>query len=296
MLKSMTAYSRVSCSYFFGGLTVEIQSLNRKHLDIQLYLPKEFSRFETEVRKQVAGMVTRGLVTIRVEACFQEKTPLSVRPNFPLARQLNQAWQEVGQALGLKVAQEVPLSWLVSEANVLIYENEMEQEELYREKVGEAVQSALELLVKMRIREGSALQADIQQRIDLMRGYVAEVALLAKERPSRYYEKLKERVRELSSGVSLEMEARLLQEVAIYANNLDIAEEQVRFGIHLEHLQEWLSSEQKGVGKTLEFLLQEMNREVNTIGSKAADASIALLVVKLKRELECIREQLQNIE
>lgn len=294
MLKSMTAYGRASRVTALGRFVVEVQSVNRKHLEIAVLLPKELTRFDADVRKMVGSKVFRGQVTVKISAYFDQSTPSVVMPNLPLARQLKAAWDAIAKDLKLE-STEFTLEFLVNEQGVLLYGEELQEEELYRSALSEVLHEALEYFVDMREREGAILQQDISQRLANLKQWVDQIVGRSQGAVGKYRQKLLDRLEEVVPGI-LENEERILREICIFADRVDITEEITRFHSHLDKCDHLLRSEANGIGKTLEFVLQEMGREVNTIGSKSADVEVSHLVVEMKNDLERIREQLQNIE
>lgn len=294
MLKSMTAYGRAILKSPVGHFIAEIQSVNRKFLEVQASLPKELERFEAELKKVVQKAVSRGQVTLKFFATFDEALPIVIKPNILLAKQLKQAWEEVASALGLDKNQFDP-SLLSRFGDVLSFEDNFAGEELYQEALNQVLEAALKDFLSMKLREGEALQADILMRISLMRTWIAYIEQRAPEAPKKYREKLIARLEELFPG-SIENEERILREIAVFAEKIDVTEEITRFVSHLNQFQETIHSSDSAVGKTLEFIIQEMNREINTIGSKSSDLEIIRHVIQIKGELERIREQIQNVE
>jgi uncharacterized protein (TIGR00255 family) len=295
MLKSMTAYGRAVLVTDIGRFVVEIQSVNRKYLEINASLPRELSRFDSDIRKWVAAAVNRGLVTLRLYVTFTSTAPVNVLPNFPLARQIKSAWEKL--ALDAGVPKENAISWeiLLQQDGILFFEEDIQDENAYRSALLAVVQEALEQLVEMKVREGSELYADIANRLVKLKEMVEKVAEKAPEAPKRYQQKLTDKLNEFL-GHSIENEEKILRELCVYADRIDIAEEITRFQSHLKQFDTLISGPQGNVGKTLEFLLQELNREANTIGSKSSEVEVSHLVVEIKTELERIREQIQNVE
>ncbi len=294
MLKSMTAYGRASLTTSAGHFVIEIQSVNRKFLDVQVTLPHELNQFDIELKKWLLPYVARGQVSIKVACSFEEKAPFIIRPNLPLARQMKQAWNDIIQDLKLQ-EQEFQLSLLASATDLLHYEENLEEEETYRQALKQTLDAALKSFLQMKTQEGAVLQADISQRLKTIRQAMHVVEQKAPFAPQKYREKLVARLEELLPG-HVENEERILREIALFAEKIDIAEEITRFLCHLVHVDELMQSTTHGVGKTLEFVLQELNREINTIGSKSSDLEIARAVIDIKSELERIREQIQNVE
>lgn len=289
----MTGYGRASVTTSLGHFVAEIQSVNRKFLELTFYLPRELSQFETELKKLVSAAVLRGQVTVKIFVTFENETPVVVSPNIPLARQVFQAWKTIAKELHLSAPTTV--DFLTNEKGLLSYAEESKNENQYRQALVEAVNAALKSFLQMRVQEGKALQSDILQRLVVLRASLAKIAQYAPNATEKYRKKLQERLSELLPE-SLENDERILREVAVYAERIDISEEITRFQSHLNQCDELLKSNKEGVGKTLEFLLQELGREINTIGSKASDVDVSRHVVEVKSELEKIREQIQNVE
>lgn len=293
MLKSMTAFGRACVSSSLGRFSAEIQSVNRKHLEIVTNLPAELIRFDTDIKKWIAAQVARGNVSIRITACFENESPLIVTPNIPLARQIKAAWDKIAEELRLD--QGFKLSMLAKEQGVLLYDEDLKEEEKYRAILKEVIDSALIHLVEMKISEGKVLQGDIAGRLQAMREPMEQISVKAPGATEKYRQKLKSRLEEILPGL-IENEERILREISVFAEKIDISEEITRFNSHLLQFEDLLNKDSRGVGKTLEFLIQELNREINTIGSKASDVEITKNVIGIKSELEKVREQIQNIE
>ncbi len=294
MLKSMTAYGRASLTTKAGHFVIEIQSVNRKFLEVNVVLPRELSQFDIELKKWLLPHVARGQINVKVSAFFEGTVPFIIKPNIPLARQLKGAWDEIIQALSLE-EQEFNLSLLNQAEGLLLYEENYEEEENYRQLLKQVLDEALKIFLQMKMQEGAVLHADIAQRIKTIRQLMQLIEQKTPYATHRYREKLVSRLEELLPG-QVENEERILREVALFAEKIDITEEITRFFCHLTHLNELMQSISHSVGKTVEFVLQELNREVNTIGSKSSDLEIARAVIDVKSELERIREQIQNVE
>lgn len=293
MLKSMTAFGRGTFTSALGHFSVEIQSVNRKFLDVQIQLPKELTRFDGELRRWLAPLIARGQVTLKANAAFNEKSPLKVRPNLPLAKQLKNAWMEIAKELNISES-EFDLELLSAEEGLMTYEDDVQDEDLYCEALKKASVEAFIGFEAMKIKEGAVLQHDISSRIGAMCDKLALIQMKAPHATVKYREKLMARLQEVVPG-NIENEDKILREIALFAEKIDITEEITRFDYHLKHALELLASNES-VGKTFEFVLQELGREINTIGSKSSDKDIARLVIEVKSELEKIREQIQNIE
>lgn len=289
----MTAYGRAQLTNSWGRISLEIASVNRKHLEINIFLPQELSRFDPHLRKILNESIHRGQVTVKVFAYFEKATPVTVTPNMALARQLNKAWETIAKELGMP-KQDLNLSLLAQEKGIILYEETTENEQTYLSTLTEALQQALQPFLMMRELEGSTLQKEIAQRLQLLKNFIDQVEFLAPQATEKYRQKLSSRLEGLFPNLT-DNEDKLLREVALFAERSDITEEITRFKSHLDQASKLIQSKEP-IGKTLEFLLQEMQREVNTTGAKAADVGISRLVVDMKSELEKIREQIQNVE
>lgn len=294
MLKSMTAYGRASLNTKVGHFVVEIQSVNRKFLEVNVFLPRELNQFDIELKKWLMPYLARGQVTVKVNVTFEGAVPFIVRPNLPLARQLKDAWDEIAKELNLEL-DEFQLDLLQRADGLLSYEENLSEEENYREALKQTLETALTGFLQMKAQEGSILEADITERLGKMRQFLRIVEQKMPYATKKYREKLIARLEELMPG-HVENEERILREIALFAEKIDITEELTRFNCHLTHFDELIQSDAISVGKTMEFVLQELNREINTIGSKSSDLEIARAVIDIKSELERIREQIQNIE
>lgn len=290
----MTAYVYQSIALSKGHLTIEMQSLNRKYLEVSCTLGQELSRYESELKKIVGKGVGRGQVTLRVSFSSDDFTPYRVRPNLSFAKELKEAWVEIAREVGAPIGQ-VELSLFKGEEGLLIYEENSVDDEGIKEELFAAIEAAVEALVKAKECEGRVLQSDIEKRVDRLSALIEEIDEKSPGATVRYREKLVERLEGLFSASS-EIEERLLREVCLYAEKVDITEEITRFRSHIALFKSVTASKESTVGKKLEFILQELLREANTIGSKSSDVAIAHSVVDIKGELEKIREQIQNVE
>lgn len=290
-LKSMTGYGRALLQEKGVQLFVEILAVNRKHLDINLILPRHLTRFDPEIRKILGGSIFRGHVTVRISAAFTGESPLLVRPNLAVAKQVYQGWKEIAEAV--KADQVIPLTILEREPDLFIYEETPQMQELEK-LIQLGVEQALRPFMQMRENEGTALAQDISSRLKLLRKKMELIQAQSHLATDKLRQKLLDKIREVLPTTDLTDE-RLLKEIALFAEKVDVEEEIVRFMSHLDQFGQLLLSDQV-VGKTAEFLLQELGRETNTIGSKSNELLLTKIVVDIKTELERIREQIQNIE
>jgi len=292
MIKSMTGYGKGEAAGDHGTFTVEVRSVNHRYGEVSVRMPRGFMALENEVKRAVSALLKRGKIDVFVqweEAMAGEAMP---QVDTALARAYFTTFNNLAFELGLP--DQVPLSLVLAQKGVLREGSSALGEEDYRDQLMSALQAAVAALDAMRTREGEALAADLSAR----RSQVAEWTALVRERTpavvAEYRQKLKMRLEQLLEGTELD-EARLAQEVALMADRCDVTEELVRLASHFSQFDEALRLPEP-VGRKLDFLMQEMNREVNTIGSKSSDAEITALVIRIKAEMEKMREQVQNIE
>ncbi len=294
MFRSMTAYGQASIHSDLGHFTVEIQSVNRKFLEINIVLPKELSRFEVDMKKWFLHHVSRGQVTVKVFANFENRVPFLIRPNILLAKQLKNAWEEIADAIGAD-KREFSLSFLAQNEGIISLEENVDEEEAYKVLLKNLFDTAMHGFSSMKKQEGALLQIDVLNRLQQIHSWMVAIEKRTPYATDKYRHKLISRLEELIPG-HVENEDRILRELALFADKIDITEEITRFFCHLTRCEEIIHSSQISIGKTLDFILQELNREINTIGSKSADIEIARLIIDIKSELERVREQIQNIE
>jgi uncharacterized protein (TIGR00255 family) len=292
----MTAFGQAALVLPEGRFIAEIQSLNRKHQEITLLMPPEFARLEAEIRRQISSQVGRGQITVKIGASYEKNIPLNITPNIALARGLKNAWDQISEALNLSEDRGFKLSMLASREDILNYEEFLEDEQSYRKILTQLINQALEKFLAMKSFEGNLLAQDIIQRLGRLKEWIEIISQKAVGAPQKYREKLIEKLNEFKPGIVGTEDDRLLKEILIYTEKVDIAEEITRFKSHLAHFQHIMESSEFSIGKTLEFIVQELGRETNTIGSKSSDVEIARRVVDIKSELERIREQIQNVE
>ena len=284
----MTGYGRCECEREGRRLTVEIKSVNHRFLDLNLRLPRAFLFLEDEARKAIAAQLARGHVDVFLTCATPRGDARVVTVDAALARAYVQAMDGVE---GL--ADDRTLMGILNMPEVVrICEAEEDREEL-RALLSEALSQALSQLCAMRAREGAALRSDLAARADALEGIAAAIAARVPQTVAAYRERLRANVEALL-GEHMD-EARLVQEVAIYADRAAIDEELVRLGSHVSQLRALLD-DPAPAGRRLDFLAQEFNREVNTIASKSQDIEITRLAMDAKAEIEKLREQVQNVE
>lgn len=291
MIRSMTGYGRGQASVNGVSLTVEIKAVNHRYGDISIKAPRLLAPYEAEVKKQVAEVLKRGKIDLYVA---QEHTSeLLTRPTVDeaLARAYLDAFRRLQQITDLPGT--ISLEFLAAQKDVLILEDIAAASEDLRGCLEVAVSEALAAIVEMRRAEGEATAEDIGRRLVLLDTLLESIAEMAPRVPEEWQQKLRERLDRLQNNGADPQ--RVAQEIAIFADRCDISEELSRFRSHLEQFSELLKSAEP-VGRQMDFLTQELNREANTMSSKSNDAALTRQVVALKAELEKIREQVQNIE
>ena len=295
MIHSMTGFGRSTCEVDGLGLEVEARSVNHRHLDLRIRLPRVLADEENRLKKRIQAELSRGKVDITV-SLVMESSESTLEIDETIAAQYVEAAQNLRERHGL--TQELGVSSLLSLPGVTrLIETEVDPQTLVG-PLERSIDEAIAALVAMRVAEGATLAAEFEGRlahvVDLADRFEArseEVVEVARQR-------LKKRADQIKRDVGLVDEARLHQEIVIAADRLDITEELVRLRSHVDQFRETLASagNHSPVGRRLDFLLQELGREANTVGSKASDAPLAQDVVELKTELERIREQVQNVE
>jgi uncharacterized protein (TIGR00255 family) len=292
MLRSMTGFGAGRARVGDEEFSVELRSLNHKFCEVKTRLPRELSALEPSMSKQVKDRLARGAVDLLVKR--QTVTASGTVPvvDVALAREYARAFRELAEALGAPA----DISWqqVATQPGVMKLEEKGMDLEAATQAVQEALGQALTALEQMRQVEGEAIRADLDARLKLIEGWSREVAALAPKAVEDYRQRLTERVAELARGVSVDPQ-RLAQEVAMFAERTDIAEEVTRLASHLEQFRALMASSEPA-GRRMDFLVQEMHREVNTTGSKSQHAEISARVVSMKAEVERIREQVQNVE
>ncbi len=287
----MTGFGRGVVDASFGRLIAEIQSVNRKHFEAAIYLPKELSRFESEVRRWVAEKVQRGQVSIRVQLIPSQEMLVNLLPDFAVLQSVKNGLERLSEKLGLD-PKRIDLPFILSSMPP------MQKTDLLQDKdiavLESCIQEALDNLNKMKISEGKALTLDVKKRLETIQKMIGSIDELSPEATERMRQKLLEKMQSLLPQ-SESMDERIVREVALFAEKVDIAEEITRLQSHFMQFEECFK-EKGSVGRKMEFVIQEMSREINTIGSKCCEAKISYLVVEIKSEIEKIREQIQNIE
>lgn len=292
MIKSMTGFGRCEVSEGSRKITVEMKSVNHRYLDVNIKMPKKLNFFETAIRSELKNYIQRGKVDIFITYEDLTEANVCVRYNKELAAEYMKYLQQMEQDFSLD--NDIRVSTLSRYPEVLTMEEQTTDEEELWQLLNKALKGAAEGFVDARIREGENLREDLTAKLNGMLNHVEFITERSPQIIADYRQKLRERVQELLEDNQID-ENRLLMEVTIFADKVCVDEELVRLKSHIETTRAEL---QKGgsVGRKLDFIAQEMNREANTILSKANDLEISNRAIELKTEIEKVREQIQNIE
>ena len=292
MIKSMTGYGKSEQTIDSLNVTVEIKSVNHRYFEFSARVPREYGFLEEKLKKYCNSLITRGKVECYVSVEDLEEREMEVNVNETLAAGYVKALKELSERFGLK--DDISAVTLSRYPDVITLHKASEDEERIWNAVKTVAETAVSKFIEMRETEGSKLRGDILSRADYIIECVEFIEGRSPETVREYNEKLKQRMKELLGDAAVD-EQRLLNEAAIYADKIAVDEETVRLRSHLSQLREFMNSSE-AIGRKLDFLVQEINREANTIGSKAQDVDIAKKVIAIKAEVEKIREQVQNIE
>lgn len=292
MLKSMTGFGKGESANEQLIVTVEVKTVNHRYCDINIKLPRTLAAFENEIKKTLGHLVKRGKVDVYVNLQLIGSAAIAATLNRPLASAYLNAIKQLKREFSL--GGDISLDWLAGQKDLIqISESAVDPEVMRRILLG-AIEQALGSLDQMRIAEGLATAGDMQARLALIGGLIDQVEKLAPEVPKEWRGKLEQRLRKLADDIEVDPQ-RLAQELALVADRCDVSEEVTRFRSHIKQFEGLIDGDEP-VGRKMDFLVQEMNREANTTGSKSNHADLTRLVVEIKAELEKIREQVQNIE
>ena len=294
MIKSMTGFGRGEYSDGKRNVTAEIKTVNHRYSDITVKMPKRYSFAEEPIKAVIREKLRRGKaeVSIVIENITEED--VTVKMSSAIAQQYIANLRELKETYDLDGS--IDISLVASLPDVMKAVPDVANEEDVADVITQAVRIATENLDQMRTVEGEKLAEDLRARGELIRGIVKKIEVRAPLVAEEYKEKLQKRIQDLLGDAAVVPEERILTEAAIFADKANITEELVRLDSHMIQLKNILSGSEGPVGKKLDFLVQEMNREANTIGSKCTDVAVARIVVDIKAELEKIREQVQNVE
>lgn len=292
MLRSMTGYGRAESVAGGEKIVVEARSSNHRYCDICLRIPQKCFSFENDIKRLVSDRLTRGRIDLSIQFGNEEGEELNLELNQPLVQQYYLLLKQLKERLQLP--EEITLSQILTQKDVIIPQATTQNQVCDWEMLKGAISSTLDELVKMREVEGAQLKEDFLLRLKNIERLLDHIKTIASSAFKDHQKSLRERVEALCNDIEID-ETRLVQEVAYLAEKSDITEELVRVQSHLLQFKNWLDAEDV-VGRRLDFLIQEIHREVNTIGSKSYHAEISLKVVEIKNELERLREQAQNVE
>jgi uncharacterized protein (TIGR00255 family) len=294
MIRSMTGYGRAESVIMGRKCVIEMKSVNHRYLEISLRLPGMLLSMESEIKKRIGEQFTRGRieVTVRVDSDGNSEIGGRFTLNLPLARNYHALLCQLNEELHL--GDQITLAMMAGFRDFFVPAEPLQDPAVLWEGLAKALDEAIRTLTEMRVREGESLQRDLTARLLLAAGILERISGRAPQVVLEYQKRLGDRIRELTGGMVID-ESRLLQEVAIMAEKSDITEEIVRFRSHIDQFTD-LVTMGDGAGRKIDFLIQEMGREINTIGSKSGDAEISRNVIEIKSELGKLREQVQNIE
>lgn len=292
MIKSMTGFGRNEVSEEKRKITVEIKSVNHRYLDVNIKMPKKLGFFEAAIRTELKKYMQRGKVDVFIAYEDFTESNVCVKYNKELAAEYMGYLEKMAEDFGLD--NDIRVSALSRYPEVLTMEEQSaDEEEIWKALCG-AVQGAAEKFVETRLKEGEALKTDLIAKLDGMLEYLSFIEERSPQLVEEYKDKLRERVRELLEDTQIE-ESRLLLEVTLFADKICVDEELVRLRNHIETTKQTLI-DGGSIGRKLDFIAQEMNREANTILSKTNNIEISNQAIELKTEIEKVREQIQNIE
>ena len=294
MIKSMTGFGRGEYNDGKRNIVVEMKSVNNRYSDISIKMPRRYSFVQDKVKNAVKETAKRGKVDVSILVENITEDDVSINLNTGLARQYYENLMKLKEEFDLN--EEISLKTLAMMPDVLKTQADVEDEEEIEKAILIPVREAALNLEKMRGIEGEKLAEDLLMRGEIIKGLVDKIEARSEEVPKAYTEKLRERITELIGNSAEIPEDRILVEAAIFADKCNITEELIRLNSHLVQLKNIITKSSQPEGKKLDFLVQEMNREANTIGSKANDIEITNVMIEIKAEIEKIREQVQNIE
>lgn len=292
MIRSMTGYGRAEKTIDGREITVELRAVNNRYLDLNVKLPRMYSFAEDAVKSCVKANVNRGKLDLFINVNVTADTSVKIALNKPVLEGYLSALRSIAADYG--VQDDISVTSLSRLTDVFVVEKQEQDEQKLTNDILSVVQEALSKFNTMREKEGAAMEADLRSRAKTVAALVGKVEARSPVTLAEYRARLTEKMQEVLGAANID-ESRILQEAAIYADKIAVDEETVRLRSHLSQLDQMLTAGGP-IGRKLDFLLQEFNREANTIGSKGNDLEQARTVVELKAELEKIREQTQNIE
>ena len=292
MIRSMTGYGKQSLNVEKREYQVEIKSVNHRYLDINIKLPKSISYLEDTIKKEISAKIKRGKIDVFITFENNSQEGKNITINKELAKLYIEQLKELAQEE--KILNNIEVMDIAKLPDILIVKNDEEDEKIQNELI-EVVQGAISKIIEMKNIEGNKIEQDLLQRIDKIENKIVEISAKSTGLIEEYVVKLEKRIKEILKTEEVD-KARLAQEVVIYADKCSIEEEITRLKSHIYQFKNLITDNNETIGKKLDFIIQEMNRETNTIGSKANNLEITNGVIDIKTELEDIREQIQNIE
>ncbi len=291
MIKSMTGYGKAYQTINEREYQVEIKSVNHRYLDVSVKMPRILSFLEEDIKRAISSKIKRGKIDVFITFINNSAEGKEIKINTEIAKAYITELKKLAEEEN--ILSNIEVTEISKLPDVLNIQNNQEDETIKNELLT-TVEQATEQLVKMRATEGEKIAEDLLIRIQKIQEKVKQISSLSTGLIEEYVVKLEGRIKEILKNQEID-EARLAQEVVIYADKCSVEEEITRLGSHIAQFEEFLKAE-GAIGKKLDFIIQEMNRETNTIGSKANNLEITNLVIDIKTELENIREQIQNIE
>lgn len=291
MIKSMTGYGRANVSKNEREYQIEIKSVNHRYLDVSVKMPRQLSYLEETIKKEISSKVKRGKIDVFVTFENNSAEGKEIKINTELAKAYIDELKKLAEKENILA--DIQVTDISKYPDVLNIQNSQDDETI-KEEVIETIKNATENLVQMREVEGYKISEDLTERLDKIQLKINEISKLSTGLIEEYVVKLEERIKEILKNQEID-KSRLAQEVVIYADKCSIEEEVTRLNSHISQFKTLLNSNE-AIGKKLDFIVQEMNRETNTIGSKANKLEITNGVIDIKTEIENIREQVQNIE
>jgi uncharacterized protein (TIGR00255 family) len=292
VIRSMTGFGKAAREYRGDAVTIELSAVNHRFLDASVRLPGEWAAMDQPLREVLRERIARGKLNVTISRKRADGSTTRLRLDKGLAQQYIDRARELAHLLGSD--EPVTLETIAGFDNIFVAEGETEDLDALREFLAALVNAALDSLDTMRANEGRALAKDLMDRLGLIRASLAEIETRLPQINALYTERLRQRIGELAQSTDIAQE-RLAMEVALAAERGDVTEETVRLKSHLDHARELIDGKE-AAGRKLNFLLQEMQREANTLGSKVRDTEVVRHVLDIKSELERLREQIQNIE
>lgn len=294
MIRSMTGYGRSQAVVDTMSITVELKSVNHRYFEFSSRVPRNYGFLDEKLKSYIGSRVSRGKVECYVSVENLEDDEIEILVNHSLAKSYLNALKDLAETNELNLRDDLAMSSLARYNDIFtVHKKEADEEKIWN-AVKSVAEVAVDKFIAMRETEGEKLKNDVLSRADLILNKVSVIEERSPETVKEYNDKLLARINEFLSDVQVD-EQRLLTECAIFADKVAVAEETVRLRSHIDQLRLFLDSDE-AVGRKTDFLVQEMNREANTIGSKAQDVTIARNVIDIKAEIEKIREQIQNIE